>query len=113
MPEREVDVKKDPNAKGIMKAVVLKVDGDDVQFAIRKGGQAKIHKYFMSFFANRKSHEGRPKPIEDPDLEKMRDVPFITAYSRKIADEARSKLFGGKKGDDIVTLLYEKEVIKA
>lgn len=68
MPEREVDVPKDDHAIGIMQAVTFEGEGNEKKFSIRKGGQAKIHKYFLSFYANRKGQEGKPKPKEDPEL---------------------------------------------
>ena len=64
MPEREVDIPAQDGAKGIKKAVVM--DGD--RFAIRKGGQAKIHKHFLSFYSSRMGFDGKPKPKDDPEL---------------------------------------------
>jgi len=69
MPEREVEAVKDEKAVGIMKQVVLTDNENNLcTFAIRKGGQEKLHKYFISFYANRRSFEGKPKPKEDPEL---------------------------------------------
>jgi uncharacterized protein YneR len=63
MTDREISNEpKNENAIGIMKSVIFKQDNDRVKFFIRKGGQAKIHNHFMSFFANRMGFEGRPKP---------------------------------------------------
>lgn len=69
MPEREVEADKDEKAVGIMKQVVLtESENNGCTFAIRKGGQEKLHKYFISFYANRRGFEGKPKPKEDPEL---------------------------------------------
>jgi hypothetical protein len=53
MPEREVDVQCSEDAKGIKKAVAFEGEGEKTRFLIRKGGQAKIHKHFLSFYSSR------------------------------------------------------------
>lgn len=90
MPEREVDIPALDGAKGIMKAVSL----EDDKLVIRKGGQAKIHKHFLSFYSNRMGFDGKPKPKDDPELEELQEAPLISVKSKKIAEEARKKLLG-------------------
>ena len=53
MPEREVDVPCSEDAKGIKKAIAFEGEGEKTRFLIRKGGQAKIHKHFLSFYSSR------------------------------------------------------------
>lgn len=80
---------------------------------VRKGGQAKIHKHFLSFYSSRMGFEGRPKPKEDPALFELQEAPLISARSKKIAEEARKKLLGENSSQDIVTQLYEKEKVRS
>lgn len=80
---------------------------------VRKGGQAKIHKHFLSFYSSRMGFEGRPKPKEDPALYELQEAPLISARSKKIAEEARKKLLGENSSQDIVTQLYEKEKVRS
>lgn len=114
LQEKEVELPKVQGAEGIMKQVVLEESDDKktAKFMIRKGGQDKLHKYFLSLYANRKGFEGRPKAKEDPDLQKLQEVPQISEKSRKMAEEARKKLMGETGSNDIVTQLYEKEKVR-
>lgn len=43
MPEREVEADKDDKSVGIMKAILLSEHDKELTFAIRKGGQEKLH----------------------------------------------------------------------
>lgn len=107
MPERELDLPKEKHAQGIMKYVLHEQEGEGVKFSILKGGQAKIQKHFISFFASRKIREGLPKPKEDPELQKLQTVPQINEYSRQLASETRGAMYGKKA--NIVSVLYDKE----
>lgn len=113
MPEREVESACKEDAQGIFKSVAFEGDGEQARFAIRKGGQAKIHAHFLNFYSSRMGFDGRPKPKEDPALQELQDAPLISARSKKIAEEARKKLLGEQSNQDIVTQLYEKEKLRS
>ena len=112
MPEREVEADKDDKAVGIMKAIVLQEHDKEITFAIRKGGQEKLHKHFISFYANRKGYEGKPQAKEDPELKKMQAVPQISEKTKQYAEKARKKMYGETAAAHIVMQLYEKEKVR-
>ena len=45
-------------------------------------------------------------------MQEVKEVPTISESSRIMAEEARKKLLGDKKGNDIVSMLYEKDKVR-
>ena len=106
--------------EGIDKQVLYDEDG---QLCVRKGGQAKIHKKFMSFYINKQQapdySKARAKRARPETAQPSSNTPQISEKSKKLAEQQRSK-YGGQPGGTgkrssaaVVEHLLAKERVRA